>query len=106
MVDSALNQSRFYRDGALSDTLGGAIATTSGGSNTFLGKQFGAYTEYFTGQMDNLRIWSGALSGSEVANMDSMGGEVPEPSTILLTLAGGAILALRRRFSKPSAPQA
>ena len=51
------------------------------------------------GSVDEFRIWSGELSAAEVAtNLASGPGSiVPEPSGLLLTLAGGLLVLRRRR---------
>jgi len=45
------------------------IQVTSGGSNTRLGQQFGDFGEFFHGNIDELWVFSGALTASEVARL-------------------------------------
>ncbi|MGB1889480.1 MAG: LamG-like jellyroll fold domain-containing protein, partial [Akkermansiaceae bacterium] len=51
------------------------------------------------GSVDEFRIWSGELSAAEVGTNFASGPNnlVPEPSGILLTLAGGFLFLRRRR---------
>jgi len=51
------------------------------------------------GTVDEFRIWSGELSSAEVASSFAAGANtvVPEPSGLLLTLAGGLLVFRRRR---------
>ena len=49
----------------------------------------------FTGDLDEISIWDGALTGGEVADIFANG--IPEPSSALLGLVGLAGLAFRRR---------
>ena len=69
MVDATANQSRLFRDGILQATLNSAITTTSGGTATRLGRQFDPFTEFFAGDLDDIRIYQGALTASEVATL-------------------------------------
>ena len=48
--------------------------------------------EGYEGLMDDVRLYSGALTAGEVSGL-----AVPEPSGALLALLGGVLLALRRR---------
>lgn len=96
-VDALTGRSRLYIDGALAATRNLAIATTTGGTNTRLGRQFDCCTEFFAGDIDELRVYGSALSRAEVAALATA---VPEPSTVVLTATallavGGA--ARRRR---------
>ena len=51
------------------------------------------------GSVDEFRIWSGELSAAEVGTNFASGPNnlVPEPSGLLLTLAGGLLFLRRRR---------
>jgi hypothetical protein len=82
-----------YIDGSLAAQTG-AVNISSGGSFTRFGRQYGPHAEYFNGTLDNVRIYDGALSASEINAVSA----VPEPSSALMVLAGLAGLgALRRR---------
>src|SRR5205814_3365437 len=48
-VDASANTTKLYLDGALRATLGSAIVSTTGGTNTRLGRQFDPFGEYFNG---------------------------------------------------------
>jgi hypothetical protein len=89
---------RFYIDGSLVGTFG-AIGV-AGTDNTRLGAQFETYTEYFYGSIDEVRIYSGALSGAQVAALVA----IPEPSATVAMLAaatlGAAATTLRRRIAR------
>lgn len=91
-VDAVANASTLYVDGTAVGSVPYAIATTPAGSNTRLGRQFEPYAEFFPGDLDELRIYDGALSDEEVRGL-----AVPAPGTIVgasaLALAG----ARRRR---------
>ncbi len=56
---------RLYIDGLLV-TNHGPISVSASGENTRLGCQFGMYGEFFRGELDGLRIYSGALTAEEV----------------------------------------
>ncbi|MDB4360086.1 PEP-CTERM sorting domain-containing protein [Akkermansiaceae bacterium] len=51
------------------------------------------------GSVDEFRIWSGELSATEVATNFASGpnNTIPEPSGLLLTIAGGLLVLRRRR---------
>lgn len=55
---------------------------------------------YFEGGIDEIKAWSGALSGAEVASEHAAGrgGVIPEPASLAL-LGMGSLLMLRRRQS-------
>jgi hypothetical protein len=96
VIDSINNRSQFYLNGILKASLSQAIITTNSGDNTRFGNQFsGVPSEFFNGSMDKVRVYSNALSGSEVAALAST--SAPEPTTGLLLLGGGVLALIRRR---------
>jgi predicted RNA-binding protein len=72
-VDAVGGSSRLYVDGVLQQTLGSAIPAPLGGTDTRLGRTFDPFANYFTGEMDELRIYSGVLNGTEVAALHDTG---------------------------------
>lgn len=77
VVDSLANQSRLYVDGMLRQTLSQRIATPATGTNTRLGRQFGTFGEFLDGDIDELRIYSGAIDGAQVAALYATGSSAP-----------------------------
>ncbi|HVZ93633.1 MAG TPA: LamG domain-containing protein [Phycisphaerales bacterium] len=90
VVNSATSSSLLYLDGQAVAT-GPLIATTTGGSDTRLGRQFGGIAEFFPGTLDEVRVYSGALTGAEVAAL------IPAPSPILLLFSPLVAAAAKRR---------
>ena len=98
-VDSILGTSRLFVDGMAVATLHSAIVTTTGGTDTRLGAQFQNFGEYFNGELDEIEIYSGALSENEIASLASVKpGVVPIPTSGLLLLS--ALVGLGGRFSR------
>lgn len=62
---SSTTSTSFYIDGVLKASTG-ALSFTTGGTNTRFGSQFVTYGEYFSGMMDDIRIYSHTLSSSEL----------------------------------------
>ncbi len=90
VVDDVADGWKLFIDGvplATTSALSDVSATT--GTDTRLGRQYGNYEEYFGGTIGDLRIYSGALSDTQVNG--------PEPSGLLLTAGGLCLLAMRRR---------
>lgn len=90
----------FYIDGTLIATRGSAFpTTTSGGSDTRLGRQFDPYAEFFRGALDDVRIYDRALTGTEVDVIANAVVVTPEPATfaLLVTGFGGIAFIARRR---------
>ena len=71
----------FYVDGSLVFTSGVQIGTTVIGSNTRLGRQFDPFGEFFHGNLDNVRIYSGALTAEEIGSATT---QVPAPGVLAL----------------------
>lgn len=92
VVDGSGGTSTFYLDGSALGVLGAVIATTAGGSHTRLGAQFGPHGEFFTGEIDNVRIYDSAIGSGELAG-------TPEPASFLLMLGAGASMLVRRRHA-------
>lgn len=82
-VDAGANESQLYVDGMLRATLNRTVWPGRGGDATRLGSQFDPYGEYFNGLIDDVAIFSRALSASEVENIYRLRG----------TALGGAIIA-------------
>ena len=51
--------------------------------------------DFYTGAMDEVRIYNHALSSTEVT--DLYNAVVPEPGSVLLLIGGAALVASRRR---------
>ena len=82
---------RLYIDGSLRGTFG-SISTASGGTDTRIGNQFaGTGPEFFHGNVDDLRIYNGTLTASEVVSLT-----VPEPCSIALFAFGAVAMSFRR----------
>ncbi|MBP0021398.1 MAG: LamG domain-containing protein [Cyanobacteria bacterium SBLK] len=78
-VDSDNQQTKLYIDGILQATLNAAISTGAIGSDTRLGRQFAPFDEFFNGTMDDVRIYTGALTDIEISNLQPVDEtDVPE----------------------------
>ena len=88
----------FYVDGVNVFSDPGTINFANSGTFTQFGQQFQGLGEQFIGSLDGIRIYSGALTASEVVQVMNSGTEaIPEPATLAF-LGGGlaGIMALRR----------
>lgn len=97
VVDALAGTSKFYLNGTQAATFGSAIATSSSGDDTRLGRQFGGFGEYLDGKMDEVRVYSNALNASQVASLASSNPNAPEPTTLVLLALGGTLVIVRRR---------
>jgi hypothetical protein len=89
------NGTKLYRDGGLIYSVAGGLNTANTGSATRLARQFGAFNEYFSGSLDDLKIYTGALSAAEAQALFTDGrsvGVVPEPGSVALWLLGLAVV--------------
>lgn len=84
VVDSLLNETLLYVDGELAASFGLAIATTTEGSSTRLGRQFDPFEEFFDGAIDDVLIYDSALSSIDVRQLAASRTAVPEPTTIAM----------------------
>jgi hypothetical protein len=78
VVDSVANQSRFYVDGALRQTVNAAMVTVANGTPTRFGRQFDPAGEYLQGGLDEVRIYRGALSAAAVGTILAGGVSAPD----------------------------
>jgi hypothetical protein len=89
-----------YIDGEVLSVLDYAIQSQPLGTDTRFGRQFesSAYTEFFHGILDDVRIYDNALSGQEIATLVT-----PLPTPIGLFLCGACtLLLLTRPSNKPA----
>ena len=105
MVGTSLNVN-LYADGVLVGSGGSSLKYTASSNNvgtTRFGRQVLTYGQQFTGQIDDVKIYSGRLSAGEISAQFAAGpsvSAVPEPAGAPLLLAGLAGLgwvAARRR---------
>lgn len=101
---------KLYMDGALADTDGytGGLGTTSGGAGNYEPLALGANTwssgdltiqplvHHFSGRMDEVAIFDGALSVDDIAQLYETG-TTPEPGALALLALGGLALIRRKR---------
>lgn len=94
-VDANTSKTWFYIDGLLRATFNSNIVFTPFGTDTRLGRQFDPYweNEYFIGNLDDVRIYTGALTADEVAAIAT----TPEPATMILLGIGMISLARLKR---------
>ena len=97
VADTTTGTSTLFVDGVVAATLGSAIATTSLGTPTRFGRQFEQHDESFGGWIDEVRIYEGALTASEVS---ALAAPVPEPGAIALMAGGLAVLGCFRRRTR------
>ena len=68
------------------------VVSPPAGTFTRLGRQYGPHAEFFPGDIDEVRIYTGALTADEVQAL-----AVPGPSGAALVAVGGLCLTRRRR---------
>ncbi len=76
VVNPGSNTQKLYADGVEvdADVQSAAIVYSTQGTNTFIGKHGNGGSTYdFTGTLDDIRIYSRALSGSEIVSMYNAG---------------------------------
>ncbi len=91
--------SSLYVNGTLAASLASGLNTTAGGDDTRFGTQFSGISEFFQGDIRDMRIYTGALSGQQVAALAS----TPEPGMMALLGASGmtgAGFAMRRKRNR------
>jgi len=82
-----------YLDGILIFSDAAQLSMTGAGTDTRFGSQFGAIGEFFHGNLDNIRIYDGVLTESEVQAL----AQVSEPGALLVFGFGLAGLGYMRR---------
>ena len=97
-VDAVNDITRLYIDGSQVSFINIEIGHGAGGTHTFLGKQYSTHGEYWNGQIDNVRIYTGELTPGEITALNGGGSEVPEPWTMALTGAGLIVVGLGRKL--------
>lgn len=99
VTSSTVNGTRLYIDGSLAFS-GGAVMSSFpwGGSATRFGRQFGPHAEFFHGDIDTIRMFTGVATYAEAAAV----GGVPEPASwaMMLTGFGLAGMSMRRTRTK------
>ncbi len=91
VYDQIAGTTMLYVNGA---TYTGTAASGTGMEFTRIGMN-PAFGEYFSGRIDDVFFFSGALTGPQLDFIRTAGVlAIPEPSTTALLLAGGAILGL------------
>lgn len=98
-VDEATGVSTLYKNGWMVASVPFAITVGAGGDATRLGRQFSieCCAESFNGELADLRIYNGALTAKEVAEIAG----VPEPQTYAQMIGGLLLLVGLGRTRKP-----
>jgi hypothetical protein len=103
IFDSASDTMSFYINGVLADSasMGGGNVTQLNTTQNFLGAAVNFGDPDIDGRINELRIWSGALTPAQVAQNNALGPNVvPEPATGMIGLCAGAAILMRRRKSR------
>jgi hypothetical protein len=96
-VDSLLPKTVLYIDGVEYNSVNFEVYHGSSGSNTVLGGQFGGGWEPWNGQLDEVRVYTGALTSGEVFALYNDAPSVPEPWSMGLTGAGLLAVGMHHR---------
>jgi hypothetical protein len=96
-----------YVDGVLAAQYGGFGTITQNNSNLYFGRHR-ALGRYYNGLLDDVRLYNGAISQSEVSNLfANTNSVVPEPSALaiwsFIAITGIGVTARRRRANRRSA---
>ena len=100
VLDQPNNLVSYYLDGALKSSTAFGINSATGlqAINNYIGRSQYSADGGFGGKVNEVRIYSTALSSSDISTSYANGANlVPEPSTGTLLLAGMAVLAAMRR---------
>jgi hypothetical protein len=101
VYDAGTDTMSFYINGVLADSasMGGGNITQIGSTQNFLGAAVNFGDPDLDGRINEMRIWGGALTASQILQQNTLGPNsvVPEPGTAALGLLTGASLFLRRR---------
>jgi len=95
VTTSSAEGTSLYIDGTLAFSTGTYLSVGAGGDDTRFGTQFGGYSEYFKGDLDAVRVFSGVASYREASVTSSA---APEPASWLMMVGGFGLLgaAMRR----------
>lgn len=81
VYDGSASEARIYLNGALMDTHGGPTGDVRTGQIAGIGRNGEAEASFFNGAIDDLAVWSRALTPEEVASLAAgtpiLGGETP-----------------------------
>lgn len=86
-----------YIDGVLVFSATEYLANNVGGTHTRFGDQFQSFTEFFHGALDDILIYQGAMSLSEVQAYSTDTPAVPLPLPAVMLLSGLGLLVFARR---------
>ena len=96
LTSSGTSGSELFIDGVSVWTADSAVASSpSGGSVTRFGRQYGGFNEYFQGDIDAIRIYSGIATYAE-ASVDG----VPEPANWMMMIGGFGLIGAGMRRAR------